>query len=180
MMFNDRLRRVARRFRKSETGSATIEFVFVFIFFFSALAAAVEMGMLNFRHAMLERAVDLTIRDIRLGTGNVPAHSELLTIICDRAAIIPQCQGNLRLEMISVDPRAFGTFGQSADCLNGAEDPRPVRAFVSGQDNDLMLIRACLKYQPIFPTAGLGNVLSKDSQGYAHMLVTSSFVQEPR
>lgn len=180
MIMKHRQQTTARRFLKSEKGSATIEFVFVFIFFFTTLAAAVEMGLLNFRHAMMERAVDLTIRDIRLGTGAIPSHSELKDTICDRAAILPECSGNLRLEMISVDPRAFTTFGQAADCLNGAEDPHPVRNFVSGQDNDLMLIRACLKYQPIFPTAGLGKVLTKDSQGYAHMLVTSSFVQEPR
>jgi hypothetical protein len=54
-----------------------------------------------------------------------------------------------------------------------------VRDFSPGTENQLMMLRACLKYEPIFPTAFLANVLEKDSHGQAKIVVTNAFVQEP-
>ena len=84
------------------------------------------------------------------------------------------------LEMVEVDPRNFLTIEPNPDCRNAEEEPRPVRNFTPGMDNALMLLRACLKYKPMMPTTGLGKELNTDTQGYAQMIVTSAFVQEPR
>jgi hypothetical protein len=43
-----------------------------------------------------------------------------------------------------------------------------------------MLIRACLKYNPVFPSAALAGVINMDEDGYAKLIVQSAFVQEPR
>ena len=169
-----------RRFRRDEDGGLTIEFLFFFTFFVFLLVTGVEIAYLNLRHAMLERGVDVVTRDIRLATGAIPSYEEVRDKICDEATIIGDCNGNIRLEMVQVDPRNFNTIPPDADCKNEKQSPRPVRNFVAGQDNELMLIRACLKYKPILPTVGLGKELYKDDDGYAQMIVTSAFVQEPR
>lgn len=175
-----RMKRFVSRFRKEEDGNATIEFVLYFTIFMSILAAGVEIAYMNLRHSMLERGVDLVTRDIRLSTGNIPTYNEVRTKICEEATILDECESNLRLEMVQVSPRDFSAAPTNADCINAVEDPKPVRNFQHGLDNDLMLIRACLKYKPVLPTTSLGAELNLDDDGYAQLVVTSAFVQEPR
>ncbi|KUF09254.1 TadE/TadG family type IV pilus assembly protein [Pseudoponticoccus marisrubri] len=175
-----RLISFAKRFRKEEDGNATVEFAVYFTIFFMILAAGVEIAFINLRHAMLERGVDLATRDIRLSTGHVPSYEEVRDKICTEATILDVCGDNLRVEMVQVEPRDLSAAPVDADCINAQQDPRPVRNFVAGQDNDLMLIRACLKYKPMMPTTSIGKELNLDDEGYAQLVVTSAFVQEPR
>jgi hypothetical protein len=169
-----------RGFRKQQDGNATVEFAVYFTVFFAILAAGVEVAYMNLRHAMLERGVDLAVRDIRLNTERIPTYTDVRETICAEATVLDACDGNLQLEMVEVDPRAFAGMGAQADCRNAAEEPRPYRNFVAGRENQLMLLRACLKYKPMLPFTSLGAELETDDDGYAHMLVTSAFVQEPR
>ena len=175
-----RITHFAARFRREEDGNMTMEFALYFTIFFLIMAAGVEIAYMNLRHSMLERGVDIAVREIRLSTGNVPSYDDVRTRICTEAAVIDSCDDNLRLEMVEVDPRNFWTLEPNPDCRNAEEDPRPVRSFDAGTDNALMLIRACLKYKPMMPTTGLGKELNLDTEGYAQMIVTSAFVQEPR
>lgn len=175
-----RLATLLSRFRKDEEGSSTIEFSLYFTVFFFILAATVEIGYMNLRHALLERGVDVATREIRLNTGHVPTYEEVRDMICAEAVIADDCADNLMLEMVQVDPRNFQAIPPSADCQNAEEEPRPLRSFHNGQDNELMLLRACLKYKPAMPTTSFGKALHKDAQGYAQMVATSAFVQEPR
>lgn len=175
------IKQFTRRFQKEEDGNATVEFVVYFTIFFLILAASVEIAYINLRHAMLERGVDLATREIRLSTGHIPSYEEVRNTICEKATILDACESNLRLEMVQVDPRNFvAEAPHNSDCQNAAQDPRPVRNFVHGQDNELMLIRACLKYKPMMPTTAIGKELNLDEYGYAQLIVTSAFVQEPR
>lgn len=52
--------------------------------------------------------------------------------------------------------------------------------FENGQDNELMILRACVKIDPIFPTTGLGANIPKDGYGQYSLIATSVFVQEPQ
>jgi Flp pilus assembly pilin Flp len=169
-----------RAFRKDEEGTATVEFVLYFTLIFFVPAAGVEIAYMNLRHAMLERSVDQVVRDIRLSTGNIPSYDEVRENICEKASIIEECEDNLRLEMVQVDPRAFSGMPANADCVNAAQDPHPLRNFEHGQDNQLMLMRACMKFKPVFPSTGIAQELNMDSDGYANLIVTAAFVQEPR
>ena len=101
--------------------------------------------------------------------------------MCENAVVIDQCESNVRLEMVQADPRNFSADApNTADCINAANDPRPVRNFEHGMDNQLMLIRACLKFKPMIPFTSLGAELNVDDEGYAQLVATSAFVQEPR
>jgi hypothetical protein len=168
------------RFRRDEDGNATIEFVIMFPLFIFLLLAGIEMGIIAVRQATLERAVDMTVRDIRLGTGTAPQHDEIKDIICDRAVMVPECKSNLRLEMISVDPENFVAPPVVPDCTDASEEVNPVRQFTNGMDNQLMILRACAKFKPYYPLSGIGRELTKDNAGYAAVTATTAFVQEPR
>lgn len=174
------LKNKAARFAKDESGVITIDFVIVMSAFALILGGSVEMGYMNVRHAMLERGLDMTVRDIRLSTGFTPDYDDLKHSICEHASIIGNCHENLRLEMKVVSPRDFDPIPNGADCQNAVETPRPLRNFEHGEDNEMMLIRACFKFEPLFPTTGLAAHLPKDDQGYIPMVATSAFVQEPR
>ncbi len=169
-----------RRFWRKQDGNATIEFVILFPALLTFLLSGIEMGFITLQHSMLERGVDLTVRNIRLGTGTAPQHDDIRDMICERAAFISDCDTNLRLEMIQVDPRDWSDIPTDPDCTDKSEEVSPVRNFVNGQENELMVLRACAKIDPVFPTSGLGLNLIKDEHGQYSLTATTVFVQEPR
>ena len=174
-LFVPRLRELWR----DERGTATVEFAIVFPFFITLFMSSVELGMITLRHTMLERGLDLAVRDIRLSTGDAPQHDDIKTQICDYAGLIPSCAATLRLEMVQVDLRTDVILANDVDCVDTSKDVEPVRSFVNGRENDMMILRACVKFDPIFPTTGLGKQLQVDGAGQAALVAVSAFVQEP-
>lgn len=169
-----------KRFLRPEDGNATVEFAILFPLFVTLLVTSVEIGFITLRHTMLDRAVDLTVRDIRLGTGSAPQYGEIRDAICDRAPVIPDCQDNIKIEMIRMDLRAWTPPPADYDCINHAETVQPVRTFTNGMSNEMMLLRICAMFEPIFPLAGLGRDLKNNSPtGYTAMVTATAFVQEP-
>jgi hypothetical protein len=173
------IRNLLTRKWRDEKGTASIEFVVVFPFFLGVLLSSFELSMITMRETMLERALDLTVRDIRLETGTAPQHDDIKDLVCERAPVIPDCDKNLRLEMIRIDPSNWVEPDADFDCTDQSQEVQPVRNFVNGMDNELMLLRACMKFEPIFPGAGLGKKLDKDGAGMAALIASSAFVQEP-
>lgn len=168
------------RFLRREDGNATVEFAILFPLFVTLLVSSVEIGFITIRHTMLDRAVDLTVRDIRLGTGNAPQYSDIRDAICERAPVIPDCEDNVKIEMIRMDLRAWTPPPADYDCVNHAEQVQPVRTFTNGMENEMMLLRICAMFEPIFPLAGLGRDLKSNSPtGYTAMVTATAFVQEP-
>lgn len=148
------------RFLRDDRGGQAIEFIVVFpamMFFFFAYG---EAGTLATRAVMLERGLDIAIRDIR--TVGFPAdidpnvaHDFIKQNVCANAFLIStSCNQDLLLEMVVVP--AGGTFPNEAavQCQDRAlTDPAPVT--IGGLDNDaanseIVLVRACLPVRPIF------------------------------
>lgn len=174
------LTHVLKRFRRDETGSSVVDFAIMFPLFIMALMASLELGFISIKHMMLERALDLTVREIRLGTGTALTHDGLKKDICDRAGLLDDCEDNLRLEMVRLNLRSWQAPNPAIDCIDKAETVKPVRTFTNGNVNELMLLRACALFKPIIPSSGLGKALDKDGAGYAAMVAQSAFVQEPK
>lgn len=176
-----RLTHILARFRRDEAGSVeTISFAIWLPLIIVVFLTAIEVGAYTARATMLERALDMVARDIRLGTGTAPQHEEIKTEICQRARIVPNCSTNLRLEMIQRDPRNWQGLPQTADCTDASLPVAPVRAFETGQSNELMVLRACAKVTPIFPTTFLSEAIHVDGAGDYALVAATSFVQEPR
>jgi hypothetical protein len=123
--------------------------------------------------------LDVTVRFVRLNTNTAMTHDQLKEMICDGAGILEDCDSTLRLEMQPLDPRAFDDFEQSADCIDVSQDVTPVRGFELGREHQLMVLRACVKFKPVYPTTGLGYATAKDGSGRIRMISSAAFVQEP-
>ncbi len=166
------------RFKRTESGSVTVEFCLIFPAFMFFILSVVEYTLVTVQQSMLERAVDLTVREIRLGTGTNPSHDGIKDSICTNAGIIKGCSENLRLEMVLQDAFAGVSLPAEPDCTDVSEEAKPVREFVNGPPNALMIIRACAKVNPVFPTSAMGRALADDS-GQIRLTATTAFVQEP-
>lgn len=174
------LQRILRRFRRDENGSAIIiEFVVFVPLLFSMFLMAVEMGVYTMRHMFLDRGLDITVRHVRLNTNTNMTHDFLKTMICDNAGFLEDCDATLRLEMTPVNPRNFSAFIQEPDCVDLSEPIEPERGYTLGKEHQVMILRACVKFEPVFPTTGLGKEFEKDGSGRVRMVSSAVFVQEP-
>lgn len=174
------IKKFFRRFRRNEDGSALmIEFMIFVPLLFGAFLMAVEMGVYTMRQMYLDRGLDIAVRFIRLNTMANYTHDDIKQIICNNSGWLENCDSSLRLEMVELNPRNFAQFDQDADCVDTSEPIEPVRGFTLGQENQLMMMRACVKFDPLYPTSGLGFALEKDGSGQARMISSAAFVQEP-
>ncbi|SIN98747.1 TadE/TadG family type IV pilus assembly protein [Vannielia litorea] len=177
-----RLARLAarlRRYRSREDGNATIEFVILFPVFIILFLSCFEVGMLMTRQVMLERALDLSVRGLRLGHWSPPTHQELKESICERAGIIPDCMNSLLIELQPVSKSTWTPLPDQATCSDKSAPVQPVTTFHGGTENEMMLVRACAVMKPFFRSTAYGMRLPLiDGENYA-LVSTSAFVNEP-
>lgn len=168
-----------RRFRDSEEGSMVVPFALWAPIIIGVVLSTIELGAVTIRHTALERALDETVRDVRLGTGTNFDHDDLKLSICKSAAVLPNCMDTLKLEMVKLNMRDWSTPISSADCVDVAQPVNPLRSFEYGGTNEVMMLRACFKYTPISPAGYMSSSLQADGSGYTAIVATSAFVQEP-
>ena len=104
-----------RQFLRDEGGTASVEFVLVFPIYLSLMAMSIELSLITLRHTLLERGLDIAVREIRLGTGTAPAHDDIKELVCANSIMLLDCETKLRLEMRSADIRAFNSLDTSPD-----------------------------------------------------------------
>lgn len=179
-----RISRILRRTRKDEDGGPSIEFVLIFPLIMLLVVSAFELGLLMTRHVMLERGVDMAVREVRLNTNTQFDDIMIKKLICNAAGILPKCMDRLYLEMNTVDLRATngvgaGTVPRNASCTD-VVDPFELRpAFQNGAANQLMVVRACGRFAPMLPETALGYFLSRIDGGFYRLVATTAFVMEP-
>lgn len=172
------LRAATRRGLRDQSGSSTIETVLMLPVMLIMMTTAVELGVIMTRHVMLERALDVAIRDVRLGAKPTP--DELKQEICDRAVILPDCMDSLVLDMAPIDQTTWTLPAQGTPCYNRTEDITPATSFSYSGNNEIMLIRACVITDPIMPWYGLGAAIDEGSDGQFYLTSSSAFVNEPK
>ena len=173
-------KRFLRKFARAEDGTGTLEFVIVFPVIFSLFLMSLEISILTLRQVMLERAVELAVRDVRIGKIPDPSHAQLIEAICDRASAMPKCRQDLQLEMIIEDVYAWGGgVNGPVRCIDRAEDVQPLVQFVNGGNNNLMILQACMLFDPMFSSIGVGAVIPKVSGNAYGLIAKSAFVMEP-
>ncbi|MEM8776000.1 MAG: TadE family protein [Pseudomonadota bacterium] len=177
--------RFFRTLHDDESGSATVEFVIVFPVFITMMTMSVELGLVTMRHTLVERGMDMAVRDLRLGTGRFAGeqtqiHDQIKAAVCENALLLADCETQLRLEMRSADLFSFTSLDSGIECTDASEPAKPLKddSFVPGQANELMLLRACYRFNPIFPTELLGNLVVDDT-GQGAIVSMTAFVQEP-
>ena len=166
------------RLWRDDTGVASVEAAVVFPIIMSLVLMALEAGVYMTRQVLLDRGMDEAVRTVRLSTFDPPDYSELKQIICTNAGIIDDCTNSITLEMRRFDPRQdFVTPGETS-CVDRVEDVEPTTTYEVGSDNEIMFLRACVKFDPIFPTSGW-SMSKTDELGEFALVSMSVYVSEP-
>lgn len=166
-------------FLRKEDGAIAVPFALAFPFFVGFMLAGIEIGISTMRHVALERSMDEAVRYIRLHTGAEPTHTDIKEMICSRG-IVDNCQDNLQLEMVTRDLRAWVDLPETFSCLDNGFVVNQMSDLSFGEDNEMVVMRACVRYQPIFKGFTMLTPLALDDDGDAYLKNTTAFVQEPR
>lgn len=175
--------RLFKRFGSSDTGSATVEFALLFPLFMGIFATGFESGLFMTRSVMLERSVDIAIRDVRLGGTDLPDLKGLKEEICENALVLPNCTSSLQiqLEPIPVTPGAIKAVNGPVRCVDkmSKADPSTGTNYGVGGENEMMIVKVCALVKPLFPASRLGLGLQADKDGNYALVAVSAFVNEP-
>ena len=171
--------RALRRLLRRENGTATVEFVMAAPLVIFTFLAAFESGVYMMRYILLDRALDITIRDLRLGLIPTPALAVLKDDICDRMHMVSECTDVLKLEMFSVNTTTWAFPTAEMECIDRGQPISPVDEPALGTSNEIMLIRACLTADALFPTSKLAAGMQQDANGGYFVVAMSGFANEP-
>jgi hypothetical protein len=176
-------------FLSDERGTATIEFVMTIPIILMIFFASFESGLYMIRHVMLERSVDIVVRDIRLGNYSTLTHRQLKEEVCKNGLIggggSVGCQESMRIWMQPINTATFDMVAPPNACVDKSQPIDPdftpgAGEFAYGTDNEIMLLRICVKAEPLFPSTIVGAGLTFDQADGNYALVTTSvFVNEP-
>ena len=177
-------------FASDERGTASIEFVFIVPVIMLIFMASFESSLYMIRHVMMERSVDLVVRDIRLGKLDDISFKDLKKRLCETGALvnsIETCMDSMMIWMQPINTANFAMIAPPRSCVDRSEPIDPLAPgpsateFKFGDDNEIMLMRICLKEEPMFPTTviGAGLVADGEEDGSYALVSTSVFVNEP-
>ena len=175
-------------FLRDERGNASLEFVIAFPFFMALMFMMGEVAVFQTRAILLDRGVDLAMRDLRIGALKNPTHNRIKDKICQGAFLIEStCNAGLRIEFIPVNP-ATGDFERTQpscrDLPAEADELNPIIFDVNaGQRGEIMFMSVCLVVHPFIPGGLMGTLLRvqspiSDSTRYA-LIAQSAFMNEP-
>ena len=181
MSLLSRVRARLSRFRRGEAGTSTIEFCILLPGFLAIFISAYESGLLMVRNVMLERGVDIAVRELRLGTPQPPTFEEFKQSICDGAAIIQNCDEVLQVELRPVSTTTWNVLDGPTLCIDRSEEIDPIdqTEYSVGTNNELMLVRVCSLFDPLFSTTGWAMKLPMIRDDQYALVATSAFVNEP-
>ena len=171
----------ALRLDDSERGAATVEFVILLPVFLAVFISSFEASLLLTRQVMLERGVDIAVRDVRLDSNSTVTQNQLRTAVCDRARILPDCQDNLLVELTEISRVTWDVPSTQQPCVNRETSVTPAADYATNRAGKLILMRACFAVSPFMPGVGLGTELVSDVDGTSlRMVASTAFVVEPR
>jgi hypothetical protein len=165
-------------FGRDTSGNATMEFVTVFPFLLYMIFMMGEIGVYMARNVMLNRGLDIAIRDLRLGLTPGVTHDDFKTKICEGAFLLSGCESAILLELAALPDAASFPAGE-ANCVDRTEEIEPTINFVPGAPSEIMFVRACLVVDPLFPGTGLGAMMPKDASGGYAIIAQTAFMNEP-
>jgi Flp pilus assembly pilin Flp len=186
MQLKKYIRNYLRRFSRAEDGNASIEFVMMVPIALAIAISGFETGIFSYRQVMLERNLDIVVREIRIGKLNLDHSSSagdmqraIKERICHHSVTIPNCMSAIRLDMRVQDLRSWITLPDGGTCVDRSLSTQPLPTIQNGGNNQLVILRACTLYKPLLPNAAPGKSLAENSEGEYALFATSSFVMEP-
>jgi Flp pilus assembly pilin Flp len=159
-------------------GAAAVEFALIVPVLVLITLSTFEAGWYMVQTIMLDRAVDRTVRELRVGSFANPTQTSMRQRICQEAMVLIDCTENLTVELVPVTTPA--SYPQDrARCIHRASPIKPVLRFVPGGRSQTMFVRACYVVSPFTPGMALGLAMAKDENGDFRLISKSAFMNEP-
>lgn len=162
-----------------ECGTASVEFVMAVPVVLTIFMMSFETGYFMLRSVMLEQALDVTMREVRLGHIADIDKDILKAEICSRVVIFTNCETDMMVEMVRVDTDSWALPSDVTTCVDRDDPSSAVTTFEIGQQNDMMMVRACIVQDAMFPSTGLALEMPIDPSGGYSIYAKSAFVVEP-
>ncbi len=169
-----------RDWLQREDGTASVEFVLAVPPMFALFIMSFESGMLMIRNIMLERGVDIVMRELRLNHYEAPTHDLIKEEICNNVLMFANCEESILVNLQPVDMTTWDMPTGPIPCIDRSADVKPAPFYSNSTDpHQVMLVRACVAVDALFPTTGIGLRLPKDGDGGYWLTAVSAFVNEP-
>lgn len=169
---------IAGRFVRSDGASSAIEFAVIAPVLLAIVFSTFEFGWTVIQKNLLDRAVDLSIRSIRVGDASAPkTMTDLRTNVCAKTILLKDCAKSLIIEMTDITNSAVPT--SATPCINKSSKIEPVVNFTPGGRGSIMYVRFCWTTKPISPLIGLAALSPTDGKGNYFIISASAFVNEP-
>lgn len=168
-----------RKLSSNRSGATAIEFAILAPIFIAVLFSTFEVGWLITKSTLLDRALDLAVRQIRVGAATAPSsQTGMAAMICDKLYVIPNCKSVLTVEMTRI-AKATDFPSTTATCIDRGGSITPAVSFTTGARAEIMFVRACLVSDALTPFLGIAFHFIKDSKGGYSLVSTSAFMNEP-
>lgn len=167
------------RFWRREDGVASVEFVILFPAIMTIFFSSFEVSIYLLRATLLERALDLNVRELRLGRLTPATPEQLKKQVCNDTLIFKDCPNAIAIELTTIDTNTWNLPPEQMVCVDRDENIAPAVEVSFGQVNDLMMVRACAVLDPFFGTTPLVMDLPLDPSGGYIVAAASTFVNEP-
>ena len=174
------IRALWHRFARSQSGTATMEFVIMVPLVLGFLFSAIDYGVVMIRQVFLDRAVDIAVRQVRLGNVAATSFAGFRTQICSNTFLISDCENSIAIELRPIDTVTWAGLDEPAQCVNREENISPVLAFTpSSGAQVLMLIRVCVVADPFIDMTGMILGMPEDASGGFFLVSNAAFANEP-
>lgn len=179
------MRAVGRRLRAAfqrENGSSTVEFVMWFPVFMTLFLTSFELSFYGMRVFMLDRAVDQTVRDLRLGVSRPQNTAEFKTAVCDRVLLKGDCVADTSVQLMRVNAGTWNFPTGQVPCVDRVQPLTPKQEdanYSTGGGGDLMLLLVCQKKRPFFGSTPYVMGIPEDEHGEIALAAITTFVNEP-
>lgn len=175
-----RIRRgIVTRFLGDRLGTAAIEFAMVMPLLAVLICSTLEAGWIMVQTIMLDRALDQTVRELRVGTFANPTQQTMKARVCAKAVVLHNCEVAMALELFPISGQGTGYPTDNTRCVDRNSPIAPLLRFTNGGRSQIMFVRACFVVSPLTPGLGLGMALPKDATGAMRIIAKSGFVNEP-
>lgn len=173
---------IAKRFCRSEDGSAAIEFGVVALPFLAMLFAIIQTALIFFGNQILETANGDAARLIMTGQAQTQSFdaASYKTNLCARIKGLMDCAG------VSIDVKSYPTFAAaSASGFNPPLDAegklaKDTLGFNPGGAGDIVVVRAMYEFPIFIPQLGQIDLNLGNMPGNKRLLVaTAAFRNEP-
>jgi len=178
MMLGKFLRGRLRRLWRREDGTATIEFVIALPVAITLFMASFESGLYMLREVMLDRGLDLVMREYRLGRLPRVTHDQLRDLVCEATPVLQDCNSQLKVWVSPIDTASWAVPVSDSYCGdgNGTLEAQTSGTVNNGRPNQIMFVRVCTIARPIFPTTGIGLQLRADSVSGGYQIAAQTVV----